>query len=89
MQGDSNISKLAMKRSTMIPEGNSAVKEDEEFKNRKCRKDDARDCVHVNACNDKVFTKSHQRKEELQSVNNAELTHCLNVISEDNHRKKH
>ena len=55
----------------MILEVTTASKENEEFKNRKRHKDDARDHACGNMHTAKVPAKVHQRKEEIQSVNDA------------------
>ena len=50
-----------MMRSTMIPETTAAA-EEEEFKNRKCREDNARYFMHGNITDAKVLEKACQRR---------------------------
>ena len=58
LEGESNASKLVIMCSAMIPKVTAAVKEDEELKNRKRRKDDARDHAHGNMRDVKVLVKA-------------------------------
>ena len=69
-----------MMRSILILEVTTAEKEDEEFKIRKRRKDDARHYTCGNVNNSKLLAKTCQRQEELQSIDDVELAHYRNVF---------
>ena len=77
---ESNVSNLSMMRSLMIPDGTTAMKENEEHQNR--------DHLCGTMCNTEMLTKKCHRQEELKQIHEEETEHCKTVLSMKKHCKK-
>ena len=62
---ESNVSKLSMMLSVLIPEATAATKDNHFFINRKRRNEDAIDYIHGSTCNAEVLAKTCGHQEEL------------------------
>ena len=88
LAGELNVSKLEMVHSAIMSEVTTTEKEDKEFKSRKRCEDDDRDHAHRSIQNAKILAKACHRQAEIQYVDDEEVFHCRNLLSEDNCHKK-
>ena len=77
-----------MMRSTLLPEVTAAVKESGSFKNRKRRRDDAREHACHQLRNKEVLARTCFSIDELGTIDKKELIHCKNILQISNHHKK-
>ena len=87
-KNESNTSAVAMIRSLTIPMVTSAIKESEEYRNRKRRNEEAKDYLHSQWYNAQVLTSNFNRRTELKDVTEAEFIYAKTVLSEHEHYHK-
>ena len=81
---EANTSNLAMIRSVNITSVNSAIKESDQFRNRKRRNEELPDYLHNQMCNVKTLTETHSRKREGAHISNNEFNHCRKLMTKEN-----